>query len=210
MCSEEGMQRSYGITAQRNTAKIRAGLSMGVTLIPVDNLGFILWYPGVRMPIPRMLSHCPKANPNSDFLVVFNCSSLGGLLGKGGCGTEGYGHSHGVMVGWMILVAFPTLMTLWFSSPIARRSSSPGWDHSQQEKFNNSLFHQSNLLHHKAIIANGSKVLLPQLDSPCHVPLTSNSALIPALKYIMKDIQNISKWHWYWFINARECCPNWI
>lgn len=35
------------------------------------------------MPIPRMLSHCPKANPNSDFLVVFNCSSLGGFVRKG-------------------------------------------------------------------------------------------------------------------------------
>lgn len=83
------------------------------------------------------------------------------------------------------------------SSSIVKGDSPPGWDYSQQEKFNNSLFHQSNLLKQKAIIANGSKVLLTQLDLPCHVPLTSNSALIPALKYIMKDIQNISKWHWY-------------
>lgn len=66
-----------------------------------------------------------------------------------------------------------------------------------QEKFSSSLFCRCNLLQQKAITANGFKALPPQLDLPCHVPLTSNSALIPALKYIMKDIQNISKWHWY-------------
>lgn len=38
---------------------------------------------------------------------------------------------------------------------------------------------------------------LPKPDPPCHVPLTSSSALIPALKCIMKDVQNISKWHRY-------------
>ena len=67
----------------------------------------------------------------------------------------------------------------------------------RQEKFRSSLFCRCNLLQQKAITANGSKALPPRLDLPCHVPLTSNSALIPALKYIMKDIQNISKWHWY-------------
>lgn len=91
-----------------------------------------------------------------------------------------------------------------------KRETAPVAGITLHNKLNSSLFHWSNLLQQKAIIANGLKALPTQLDLPCHVPLTSNSAMIPALKYIMKDIQNISKWHQYWFINARECCPNWI
>lgn len=80
--------------------------------------------------------------------------------------------------------------------PPLAKGDSP-WLGFRQGKFSSSLFRRRNLLQQKAITANGSKALPPQPDLPCHVPLTSNSALISALKYIMKDIQNISKWHWY-------------
>lgn len=49
----------------------------------------------------------------------------------------------------------------------------------------------------EAIRANGWKLLPRQPYLPCPVPLTSNSTAIPDLQCIMKDIQNISKWHEY-------------
>lgn len=88
------------------------------------------------------------------------------------------------------------LLVLSSSSPRRDRRSLAGLA-PQAEKLSSSLFCRCNLLQQKAITANGSKASPPRLDLPCHVPLSSNSALIPALKYIMKDIQNISKWHWY-------------